>query len=290
MATCYRHPGRETGVSCSNCGRPICPDCMTPTPVGMRCPECASQKTRVIRGAAAVNRTPRVTVTLIAINVLVFLFEGPTAFTFGGSAGGTLIEKGALIGSFPTLPGIGVAHGQWWRIVTCGFLHENFLHIGFNMWVLYVFGTMLEPAIGSLKFAVVYFVSLLASSFVALITTPHGITVGASGAIFGVMGAVVVVLYERRIPIMQSGVGWVIALNLIFSFTLPGISWGGHLGGLAGGLLTMAALQFGDRLRSPAIGYGISILIAVVCFAGAVEVAHRNLENGPVFVPGGPVR
>ncbi len=286
MATCYRHPGRETGVSCSNCGRPICPDCMTPTAVGMRCPECAGQKTRVIRGPAAVSTRPRVTIALIAINVLVFLFEGASAFTVNGAPEGVVYEKGVLFGSIPGHPSVGgVAHGQLWRLVTAGFLHDNFIHIAFNMWVLYVFGSMLEPAIGGIKLAVVYFVSLLAGSLVALITTPHSLTAGASGAIFGVMGAVVVILYERHIPIMQSGIGWVIAINLIFSFTIPGISWGGHLGGLAGGLLAMAALQWGDRMRSAAVGYGLCLLIGLACVAGSVAVANSTVQPTTLLVP-----
>src|SRR5260370_13512487 len=123
MATCYRHPSRETGVSCSNCGRPICPDCMTPTTVGMRCPECSKQRTRVVnmRNIAA---EPRVTYGLIAINVVAFLAEGN--FTLAsGSAGNDVYLKGALLGS-SSLPGLanqGVAHGQWWRIITGGLLH-----------------------------------------------------------------------------------------------------------------------------------------------------------------------
>src|SRR5207248_9249272 len=149
MATCYRHPSRETGVSCSNCGRPICPDCMTTTPVGMRCPECAKQRTKVKR-VRDMATAPRVTYALIAINVIVFLLEGAGAFTFTGGASGSVIREGALLGSSeaPGLMGQGVAHGQWWRIVTGGFLHENLLHIGFNMWVLYYLGALLEPALG----------------------------------------------------------------------------------------------------------------------------------------------
>jgi membrane associated rhomboid family serine protease len=155
MATCYRHPSRETGVSCSNCGRPICPDCMTTTPVGMRCPECAKQRTKVMRIPSSVSTVPRVTYALIAINVIAFLAEGSGAFNLGSSASGSVVEKGALLGSsdFPGLAGQGVAHGEWWRIISGGFLHENVLHILFNMWVLYYLGTQLEPALGRVKFA-----------------------------------------------------------------------------------------------------------------------------------------
>jgi len=283
MATCYRHPGRETGVSCSNCGRPICPDCMTPTAVGMRCPECAGEKTRVVR-ARSLSTRPQVTIALIVINVIVFLLEGKSALTISGNATGTLVEKGGLIGSIPGLAGFGVAHGEVWRIVTCGFLHDNLIHIAFNMWVLYIFGSLVEPAIGGLKLAVVYFVSLFASSLVALITTPHNFTIGASGAIFGLMGAAVMILRERHVSVMQSGVGMVIVLNVVISFTLPGISWGGHLGGLAGGLLAMAALQLGDRRRSQLLGYGLCAVLAVLSIGGSIAVANATVEEHPLLL------
>src|SRR6266566_338284 len=203
MATCYRHPSRETGVSCSNCGRPICPDCMTTTPVGMRCPECAKQRTRVMR-MRDMSAIPRVTYALIAINVIAFLAEGNITAT-GGGLGNNVYREGALLGSseLPPLAGQGVAHGQWWRIVTGGFLHENILHIGFNMYVLYILGQMLEPALGRLKFAVIYAVSLLTGSLGALLVSPHALTVAASGAVFGLMGAAAVELRARQIPLMQ---------------------------------------------------------------------------------------
>jgi membrane associated rhomboid family serine protease len=274
MATCYRHPSRETAVSCSSCGRPICPDCMTPTQVGMRCPECASQRTKVVRmrDMAAV---PRVTYALIAINVIVFLTEGRLTVSNGGGTG-TIYEKGALLGSFPGLPGQGVAHGQWWRLLTSGFLHENLIHIGFNMWILYILGQMLEPALGSVKFAVIYFVSLLAGSFGALLVSPHVLTVGASGAVFGLMGAAAVEMRARQIPVMQSGIGMLILLNLFISFTLPGISWGGHVGGLIGGALVALVLQLGERHRSQALAMAGCAAIAAASVAGSIATAKSS--------------
>ncbi|MFI5005450.1 MAG: rhomboid family intramembrane serine protease [Solirubrobacterales bacterium] len=279
MATCYRHPSRETAVSCSSCGRPICPDCMTPTQVGMRCPECAGQRTKVVRmrDMAAV---PRVTYALIAINVIVFLTEGRLTVSNGGGAG-TIYEKGALLGSFPGLPGQGVAHGQWWRLLTSGFLHENIIHIGFNMWILYILGQMLEPALGSVKFAVIYFVSLLAGSFGALLVSPHVLTVGASGAVFGLMGAAAVEMRARQIPVMQSGIGMLILLNLVISFTLPGISWGGHIGGLIGGALAALVLQLGDRYRSQALAIAGCAAIAAASVAGSIATAKSSEVESP---------
>ena len=188
MATCYRHPSRETGVSCSSCGRPICPDCMTPTPVGMRCPECSRQRTKVkrMRDMATV---PRVTYTLIAINVIAFFTEQGQFTISGSTIHGTVINEGVLYRA-------GIAEGQYWRLVSSAFLHENLLHIGFNMYLLYLLGRMLEPAIGSLRFAVIYFTSMLTGAFGVVFATASP-SLGASGAIFGLMGAAVVELRAR---------------------------------------------------------------------------------------------
>jgi membrane associated rhomboid family serine protease len=272
MATCYRHPSRETGVSCSACGRPICPECMTTTSVGMRCPECSRQKT-VVKTIRNTVRRPEVTLALIAINAVAFLAEGNVTIT--GQPTDKVYEEGALIGSFPGSD-LGVAHGQWWRIVTGGFLHENLLHIGFNMYVLYILGQMLEPVLGRFKFGLIYAVSLLAGSLGALIVTPHSPTVGASGAVFGLMGAAAVEMRSRQIPIMQSGVGGLILINLVISFTLPGISWGGHVGGLLGGAIVALAIQLGNRYRAQALALAGCVVLGAACFAGSVAVSKST--------------
>lgn len=291
MATCYRHPTRETGVSCSSCGRPICPDCMTSTPVGMRCPECARQRTKVVR-MRDMAATPQVTYALIAVNVIAFLAEGRLA---GGSGGGVgnFFNEGALIGSglegstLTHLTAVGVAYGQWWRLISSGFLHVNLLHIGFNMYFLYLLGRILEPALGAAKFALLYFVSLLAGSLGALLVSPHQSTVGASGAIFGLMGAVLLEARARQIPELQSWVTWLIVLNLGFSFVFPDISWGGHVGGLIGGALCALLLQYGDRHRQPALALAGCVALGVGAFAGGIAVAHSSAPELPPGVTTG---
>ena len=262
MATCYRHPDRETGVSCSNCGRPICPDCMTPTPVGMRCPECSKDRTQV-RTLRSTATEPIVTYVLIAINVIVFLASGQ--FGVGSTSGGTtLFDKGALYGP-------AVANGDWWRIATSGFLHAGLLHIGFNMYLLYLLGVMLEPAIGSVRFAAVYITALLAGSFGALLATAAP-SLGASGAVFGLMGAMVVELRARRLSVMESGIGGLILINLILSFSIANISVGAHVGGLIGGALAGLALRAaGDRFKT--LGLLACVALAAISVAGAIAVA-----------------
>jgi membrane associated rhomboid family serine protease len=189
-----------------------------------------------------------------------------------------VITHGALLGSsaFPGLAGEGVAHGQWWRIITGGFLHENLLHIAFNMWVLYYLGAMLEPALGRLRFGAIYFVSLLTGSLGALLVSPHSITVGASGAVFGLMGAAAVEMRARQIPLMQSGVGGLIAINLIISFSIPGISWGGHIGGLLGGALAAWVIRMGERHRAQALALAGCLVIALAAVAGSIARANSS--------------
>jgi membrane associated rhomboid family serine protease len=267
MATCYRHPSRETGVACSSCGRPICPDCMTPTPVGMRCPECARERTKVntIRSAGS---APTVTQALIALNVAAFVAELATGTPLGSGGGGRAFVHGDLYG-----PAIIHQH-EYWRLVTGGFLHYSVLHLAFNMFFLYVMGTMLEPAIGGLNFLFVYMASLLAGSFGALWFQPDIPTVGASGACFGVLGALIVVARSRRISIWQSGLGLTLLINIIFSLSVKGISIGGHLGGLVGGLITGALIvELGERRRMQTAALAGCVLVAAVSVAGALAGA-----------------
>ncbi|HEX8120200.1 MAG TPA: rhomboid family intramembrane serine protease [Solirubrobacteraceae bacterium] len=264
MATCYRHPSRETGVSCSNCGNPICPDCMTPTPVGMRCPDCARQKTKV-RTAATMAAEPRVTYGLIAINVAAF-FAQVIAAGGGRAETGEVYEKGLLFGGY-------VHDGEWWRLVTSGFLHANPIHLLLNMVVLYFLGQMIEPAMGSVKFAALYFASLLAGSFGVMLIEPGSAAVGASGAVYGLIGAALVVSRERGIPITQSPIFGLLVINVMFTFLYPGISIGAHLGGLVGGGLAALLIVQAERRRSTPLAIGACAALAIVAFIGAIAAS-----------------
>jgi membrane associated rhomboid family serine protease len=266
MATCYRHPSRETAVSCSSCGRPICPDCMTTTQVGMRCPECASQRTKVVqmREMAAV---PRVTYALIAVNVLAYLTE-KGQFTLTGEAYGKVINEGDLYR-------FAISEGhQYYRLLTSAFLHVDLLHIGFNMYLLYLLGMMLEPALGSVRFAAIYFTALLAGSCGALIATANP-SLGASGAIFGLMGAAAVELRARGRSVMEGGIGALIIFNLILSFSIPNISVGAHIGGLIGGAL--AGLSF--RLATGRYALVLGLLACLALSVAAVVVGLAAAQS-----------
>jgi membrane associated rhomboid family serine protease len=239
--TCYRHPNRETGVSCSSCGRPICPECMTPTPVGMRCPECAKERTRVTRGTGTpgANDAPA-TLVLIALNVAAYLAE------IAGGGGGLSPSGSTLIFDFG-LFGPAVADGEWYRLLTSGFLHASLIHIGFNMFALYFLGRILEPGIGTPRFLALYFASLFAGSFGAVLLSPDSLTIGASGAVFGIFGATFVIARHRGIDALASSIGIILLLNLAITFGSARISVGGHLGGLVAGALCALAIVAGER-------------------------------------------
>jgi membrane associated rhomboid family serine protease len=266
---CYRHPDRETMVSCSECGRPICPDCMVFAPVGIRCPDHAGQthgSARVgqeIRRASYESRGAIVTKVLVGINVAVYLLE----LAAGGQINGTgnrIYENGVLFGP-------AVAGGDWWRLFTSMFLHYGPIHLGLNMLALWWFGSAVELVLGRGRYLLVYLVSGLAGSAGTLLFAPQSLTVGASGAIFGILGAALV-LERQRTYVLGGGALGVIVINLIFTFAIPGISIGGHLGGLAGGALSTLALS---RFGQGHAVYGRPGLIGIagVLAVGLVSVA-----------------
>ena len=219
MATCYRHPERETKVSCSNCERPICPDCMTSTPVGMRCPECARQRTTVAaRPAAAASRSDApATYALIALCVAAFVAElvgGGGAASLEG--GGKVIRDGGLFGRrrSPTASRTGSSPRP-----SCT---PGFLHLALNMFALYILGTLLEPAIGTARFVGIYAVSILAGSFGALLLDPNELTVGASGGIFGLMAAAFLIARHRGLDELASQVGFFVSSTWSSPSASPG--------------------------------------------------------------------
>ena len=248
---------------------------MTPTPVGMRCPECAHDRTSV-RTLRTLHAEPSVTYALIAINVVVFLAELVT----GGRTSHVVLDF-ATLGHAPGSD-LGVAGGEWWRLVTGAFLHAptNPLHILFNMYLLFVLGRMLEPVLGHARFAALYGASLLAGSFGAIVATPDTLTLGASGAVFGLMGATFVMERARGINPRQSGVLPLIVLNLVLGFAIPGVSVGGHIGGLIGGSIAAFAMdRLAARRRGIALPVAACVAVAAVAVAGAVLVSDAQATS-----------
>jgi membrane associated rhomboid family serine protease len=243
-SVCYRHPKNETAVACSTCGRPICTECMVFAAVGIKCPECAGQPTGMkrttarARTSAGTGTGALVTKGLMGISIVVYLLQIAQAGNINGRAGDIWV-RGSLIGGF-------VADGEWWRLVTSAFIHASPIHLLFNMVMLWWFGSALEGLLGRVRFLGIVLVSILAGAAGALLVTQaNQLTVGASGAVFGILGAGVV-LERRQIMVFGGGALAVVVLNLMLTFLIPGISIGGHLGGLAGGAAaTLALSRFG---------------------------------------------
>jgi len=273
MPTCYRHPDRETGLSCSECGRPICTECMTPAAVGLRCPEHAGPQRRVW-APRIVARSPRgaanalVTRTLIAINVGIYLVTAVQGHGLN-NPGGTLWGKMVLYGP-------AVSSGDWWRLITAAFLHANIIHIAFNMLALWWFGAPVENYLGRVRFVGLYLVSGLAGSAGALVANPNAITVGASGAIFGILGAMLILEWQATGRLGGNAMT-LIVINLALSFAIANISIGGHVGGLIGGLAaTLAFARWGrGHAAYGRLGLG-GVLGLLVIAAASVGIAYLS--------------
>ena len=225
---CVRHPRVPTGRHCTRCERPACNDCLVAAAVGSQCLDCvrSSRPPRAERMRRWNAVQPAVaTRVLVALNFAVFVWTGfGGAGAFGGAASSRQLRLG--------LTEYFVASGEWWRVVTAGFLHYGALHIAMNMLLLYQLGSLLEPVLGRGRFVLLYFASMVGGSFGALLLSPDALTGGASGAVFGLMGAAAVALLHRGVNPMQTGIGTTLVLNLLITFAIPGISIGGHLGGV----------------------------------------------------------
>jgi len=258
---------------------------MVQAAVGFHCPECSRggrQRVYTTRTLGQLNR-PVVTQALIAVNAAVFMLGVSAGDQVGGFFSSTLGRFGldwGLLGSGSTRAGgsLGVANGEWYRLVTGGFLHAGALHLLMNMAALWFLGSSLEQALGRVRFGVVYVASLLAGSLGVMIASPHQITVGASGAIFGLLGVMVAAQRARGINIWQSGIGSLLVINLLFTFAVPSISIGGHVGGLLGGLVCG---QIIGKLAPKGQGNLATFLCAVIgiaCFAGALVAAQASVS------------
>ncbi|HET6173527.1 MAG TPA: rhomboid family intramembrane serine protease [Gaiellales bacterium] len=231
------------------------------------------------RGGAGAQlmETAPLTVALIVANIFMYILQmrdtAPVVVR-SGTTGGSLVANGPVEAHF-ILWGPMVAAGDWWRLIGAGFLHANVLHIGTNMLSLYFIGRLVEPAVGTLRTGLIYFVSLVAGSLGVIIADPGQATLGASGAIFGLAGALLVIAHTRGVGLMQSGIGPVILLNLVFTFSIPGISVGGHVGGLiGGGILGFVILELDKRRRGGESGDGRVVAISVAIFAALLLVSY----------------
>ena len=276
--TCFRHPDRETYVSCVRCGRPACPDCLRSAAVGQQCVECIREANRGSRqprtalgGRVATNAL--VTWTLVGINVAFYLTEWVYP---------KIVVHLSLIGDATVSfrgPAIGVANGEWYRLITSAFLHQPGLsglgpaHIIFNMWALIFVGPALEHLLGRLRFLAVYLMSALGGAVLYFLIGPTNVeALGASGAIFGLFGAWFVV--SRRLRLDTRGIVALIAINLALSFFWhTTIAWQAHIGGLLTGAVLTAAYAYAPRKNRAALQVLATVAVVVVL---VIAIAVRN--------------
>ncbi len=280
---CHIHPTRETLRSCSRCDRPACASCLRDAPVGQHCTVCLkeaapSTKTQVIRNAKVskarmTNMDTPITQGIIALNAAVFvmteLLQRWKTLDFG------------VIASIPSARGGagGVANGEVWRLVSSGFLHFSILHIAFNMFALLQLGRFLEPALGRWRFIGLYFVALLGGSLGALLFEPYGLTGGASGAVFGLAGAATIAMRQRGVP-FNSTWGPMLLINLVITFSIPGISIGGHLGGLVFGVIAGGVLMHPRyRGRDARRDFAVLVAMGVVAIVLAIVVSKSPING-----------
>lgn len=260
---CFHHQDRETGRACTRCGRPACSDCLRQAAVGSHCFECVKaaqppRREQIRRWNATQGLI--VTKVLIAINVAVFLL----------TSGGDLGTGGNRLQIDLVLFGPAVADGDIYRLITTGFVHFGIFHVGMNMLLLYQFGQMLEPSVGRVRFVLLFVAALLSGAFGALLLSPNAFTGGASGAVFGLIGAAAVAMHQRGVSLREGGVGGLIVINLVFTILLPGISLGGHVGGLLGGA-AVAAVMLAPGRRS-IDGIAAALVVSLVAVAGSLVV------------------
>jgi membrane associated rhomboid family serine protease len=293
LEACYRHPGEQTSVRCVRCGRPICPRCMIPAPVGFQCPECVgAARSEFRRGPGQAIRDTAtwpvsVTKALLAILIGVFVLEVASAGAGALATGPDPQQLANIGGLYP--PAIAV-EGEYWRLFTPMFLHAGLLHIAFNGWVLWVFGTQVERAFGSARMLAIFLVTGFLASVASYLFGPVVIVgVGASGAIFGLAGAFIAYAYRRRGQVLanaqlQQALIFV-ALNVVLGFVIQGIDWRAHLGGLVAGLAAGWVADPGRprRVRTVVTLAGLAGLIAIGVIAAlwrTEELREQLLSSG----------
>ena len=257
-----RHPDRVTGLSCTRCGRPACPECLREAAVGYQCVDCVNEGRRAavrrgttIAGAEA-GRRPLVVPVLIVVNAAVFLWTVVQAGSLFDNYAARLFDQWSLV---PLL----VWNGEWWRPLTSGFLHIGPVHLLFNMLALYVLGRDLEPVLGRVRFLAIYLVALLGgAAAVMLFGAPNVPVAGASGAVFGLMGGLAVVLRRMRFPLGQ--VIGLIAINVVISLVIPGISILGHIGGLLVGAAATAGMVYAPTRHRTAVQVAVLVGMTVL--------------------------
>lgn len=272
VTNCYRHEDRRSGVLCQRCDRPICGACMTQASVGFHCPECTvSGRQQVHRGPIVID--PVATKALLVVNVAISL---AVIVSGGGALPAAVLLDFGLAG--PPLD----VNGEAYRILTSGVLHDGLFHLGVNMYSLWIVGPLVERTLGSPRFIALYFASLIAGSFGALLVDPLSFTVGASGAIFGLFGAATVVALASGNRDIGNRLGAIVGINLVLTFAVPVLSIGGHVGGLLGGVALTGAFVPQIRAKRPE-WESIAVAMLLVAFFAAGALWAGSQWPDPLF-------
>jgi len=287
LTTCYRHPNREAGRRCTRCGKPACEECLVRADIGSQCLDCAkaSRPTGRERARYWSARQPLlVTYSLMAVNIAVFVWmvvSDPNNLGMGGSITqeqADLALSDYVVVQTPNRIELIDVTDQWYRLVSSGFLHYGFIHLAFNMFLLFQRGHLLEPSIGRVRFGLLYLAALLGGSAGALILQPDGLHGGASGAVFGLLGAAAVIMIQKGINPLSTGVGSIIMINLFITFSLRDqISVGGHVGGLIAGAAAGWFISAPRTRRLPDwVTYAAPIAVAVAAVAVSYFVTKSS--------------
>jgi membrane associated rhomboid family serine protease len=269
--TCFHHPGRETGRRCTRCGRPACPECLVQASVGSHCFECVNaaappRTQRVRRQLRAGAGSPWVTQAIVAGTIVAYVVISLRDGRFDGR-GATSFDLAVF--------GPGVNDGQYYRLVSNAIVHYGFLHIAFNMFILYQVGIFLEPATGHTRLALLYVVSVLGGAAGALLLDPNVFTGGASGGVFGLAAAATLALHRQGVRFSQTTWGPLIVINFLLGFVISNVSIAGHLGGLLAGLLATESMLQATRRNQRWLGYAGAALVGVVAIIVGLWAAAR---------------
>jgi membrane associated rhomboid family serine protease len=266
--TCYRHPDRETGRRCTRCGRFACPECLRDASVGSHCVDCvkaAAPTPRQRISGITRNENMLATKIIVGITVVAFIVIGLRDGNFNG-AGRTAADL--------ELYGPLVHHGEWWRIFTVSLVHIGFLHLFFNMLLLWIIGQLLEPGAGPVRVGLIYVVSVAAGSAAALLVQPHIPSAGASGGVFGVAAAATLVMQRQGTRFWDTGFGPLLVLNLVLGFFDTHISISAHIGGAIGGLLAAEAMLQARKIGRPQLWLVGALVVGLAAVVLALAVAH----------------
>ena len=268
-ALCYRHPDRHAAVGCQRCDRPVCSDCMRSASVGFHCPACVTQGGQRVYRGRDLRPGKQATMTLLVLNAVLFLAQMATG---AGSLNDGLTRSGWLWGPQ-------VADGEYWRLLTSGFLHANLPHVLFNSWALWIFGPLVEQMFDRWRMLGIYLAGLFGGSALVMLFNWDRPTLGASAAVLGLGGAMVGAMTARGVSLRSNNLVGILVINLLLPLLFPGISFWGHLGGIVAGFLAGYSVSTLRTRRAPDSTTAVALagIVSALAVLGAVAAGTAGL-------------